>query len=97
MSTIKVQGPASFGGFSHAGATYAADEDGIIEIPAHVPNEVLAAHGIKHAPAKPAPKPLAKAAKGGVPDEPPNLGGVSIDDGEPVKKGVAKAAKGGAE
>ena len=96
MSTVRLQGPENCGGFSHAGVSYQADEDGVIEIPVGEAVTHAYSHGFKHITAKPAPKPLAKAAKGGVADE-TNIEGDNVADGEPVKAKGAKAAKGGAE
>ena len=101
MSKIRLQGPHNFGGFSHDGQNYEADEDGVIEVPAHLPTEVLLAHGLKPVVAKGPKKlePLAKSAKGGA-DDLPNTDGVIEDaDAEKAKPPVkgAKSAKGGAE
>jgi len=94
MSTIRLQGPDNFGGFSHAGESYAPDEDGVIEVPAHVPTEVLRAHGLKAAAVKPTPKPLAKAAKGGETEPETDAEPKKSEEAKPAQKG-AKAAKGG--
>jgi len=91
MSKIRVQGPENFGGFSHDGQSYVPDDEGVIEVPAHLPTEVLRAHGLKPAATK-ALKPLAKAAKGG--DEVAGDGSDKVAE-EPVKAKGAKAAKGG--
>ena len=81
------KGPA---GFSHAGVSVASDDDGVISIPAHLTGHAKA-HGFSTDVAPKAPKAvLAKAAKGGEPDE-------IKKDAEPAKVKDAKAAKGGAE
>src|ERR1035438_10121189 len=97
MSKVRLQGPENCGGFSHAGIPYKADEDGVIEIPVGEAVAAAYSHGFKHITAKPAPKPLAKAAKGGVADETVGHGSDKVADGEPVKAKGAKSAKGGAE
>jgi hypothetical protein len=103
MTKVRMQGPANCSGFGHDGASYAADENDIIEVPSHI-IEHAKAHGFSLITEKAKKlEPLAKAAKGGVADETVSDGGDKIVDGEPdpaeaekpVKKGVAKAAKGG--
>ena len=84
MSNIRLQGPENFGGFSHAGQSYTPDDDGVIEVPAHLPTEVLAAHGLKPAAAKTV-KPLAKDA-----DRAPK-GDAEGDDDDTKKKPLKKA------
>jgi hypothetical protein len=107
MTTIRVQGPEGFGGFSHAGQSYTADEDGVIEVPAHIPNEVLAAHSLKRAAAKPA-KVLAKedapkAMKGGKPEKAAGDEGAEDNKAQepetvkPAKEDAPKAMKGGSK
>ena len=91
MSKIRVQGPENFGGFSHEGVGYTPDDDGVIEVPAHLPTEVLLSHGLKPAAVK-VTKPLAKSAKGDV-EEALGFDDSAVDD-KAVKKG-AKSAKGG--
>jgi hypothetical protein len=93
MSKIRLQGPENFGGFSHDGESYVADEDGVIEVPPHLPTEVLVAHGLKPAAAK-VVKPLAKSAKGGEPDPVEPGPETEARDMKPAQKG-AKSAKGG--
>jgi hypothetical protein len=89
MSKVRLQGPENCGGFSHAGISYQADEDGVIEIPVGEAVTDAYSHGFKHITAKAAAKPLAKAAKGGEPD----VG----DDGEPKKSEEVKPAQKGAK
>jgi len=94
MSKIRVQGPENFGGFSHEGVGYTPDDDGVIEVPAHLPTEVLLSHGLKPAAVK-VTKPLAKSAKGGDADSAdPVVDDVDGKDAKPPVKG-AKSAKGG--
>lgn len=72
MTNARMKGPANCGGFAHAGESYEADEDGIIEIPSHI-MEHAKPHGFTLITEKPAPKPLAKDAgnaKGGKPVKP---------------------------
>jgi hypothetical protein len=97
MSKVRLQGPENCGGFSHAGISYQADEDGVIEIPVGEAVTHAYSHGFKHITAKPAPKPLAKAAKGGASEDAISDGSDKLADGEPLKAKGAKAAKGGAE
>jgi hypothetical protein len=42
----KMQGPENAGGFSHDGQSYDADEDGVIDVPAHITSHAEA-HGFK--------------------------------------------------
>jgi hypothetical protein len=103
MSKVRLQGHPN-SSFTYGGTSYDADEDGFIEVPVGEAVTHAHSHGFKIAAAKPAPRPLAKAAKGGVVDESASNGGDGIDDGDlkkaeevkPAQKG-AKAAKGGAE
>ena len=110
MSKIRLQGPENFGGFSHEGQSYVPDDDGVIEVPAHLPTHVLVAHGLKPA-AEKVVKPLAKGVKGGAemeyePEDAKTLidpvkdesgsAAYEIENPKPNKK-AAKGVKGGAE
>lgn len=95
MSKIRLQGPENCGGFSHAGISYPADEDGVIEVPVGEAVSHAYSHGFKHITEKPALKPLAKAAKGGAKEDDSADSDDKVVDGEPVKAKGAKAAKGG--
>ena len=64
MTKARLQGPDNFGGLTHDGESYEADEDGIVEVPAHIPTEVLKAHQLVPAVEK-AVKPLAKVTNSG--------------------------------
>lgn len=98
MSTIRVKGPANFGGFSHDGESYAPDDEGVIEVPAHLPSDVLASHSLTDAPAK-VVKPLAKdgTPKGKTPlaksQTEEEMAEIAATE-KPVKEDATKAAKG---
>ena len=64
MSKLRMKAPVNSTGFSHEGEIYLPDDEGVVEIPGHIV-PVASSHGFTPAPGKAAPRPLAKAAKGG--------------------------------
>jgi hypothetical protein len=104
MTKVKMQGPDHFGGFSHAGESFVADEDGVVEVPPTVPNEVLAAHGLKPAAARvlkvlvkeDAPKAVKGKLEKVAADETGDEAGktAEAENVKPVKEDAPKAVKG---